>query len=86
MPKTLRPENHDAPENGIAKRKKAEVRPRLPGKSDYSIAMTYPLATARSAFFTGDNRRATARHPEQSQAIRTRSSVILSAETRSPEM
>ena len=54
-PKTLRPENHDAPENGIPKRKKTEVRPSLPGKTDYSIAMTYPLATARSAFFTGDS-------------------------------
>jgi hypothetical protein len=52
--KNPRPENHDPPKNGIAKRKEAGVKPRLPGKSNYSIAMTYPLAAAGSAFFTSD--------------------------------
>lgn len=48
-PRIPRPENHDLPKTGIAKRKKAETKPRLPGKSYYSIATTCRLVSAASA-------------------------------------
>jgi hypothetical protein len=56
LPKNPPPGKYDPPKNGIAKRKKAEAKPRVPGKSDDLVVPTYPLAAAKSAFFTVDYR------------------------------
>jgi hypothetical protein len=52
--KTVAPENHERPNNGIPKRKKTEASPQLSCKFNYAIELTYTLAISESAFFTDD--------------------------------
>jgi hypothetical protein len=46
--------NHNRPENGIQKCKKAGLKPPLSCEIQYAIEITYPRGSAASVFFTED--------------------------------
>src|SRR5260370_7350001 len=46
--------NHETPQSGIPKRKKAGVRPRLSCKLEYLLRSNHPDLSTPSEFFTGD--------------------------------